>query len=214
SSPSPGVGGRPRVTVKRSTRFADVPNIHVVNHSHGRRVGRAIAALGILGAAGFATAIPSAVAAGGDSVTLNHAGHLTLHHQKKVSVVGTAQANCGTGSTVVRDVTLSLVGPAGRHSASKTLQSTRRTCQQAVALTDNLKAPKRNGTYSVELSNASRTTTARLVVVVPAAKPKNFMVRTSGTTAAFTWTANNEPDITAYQVVTTYGYVVTTVPPN
>lgn len=181
-----------------------------------RVAGRAVAALGLLGAGVLAFAAP-ATAASGDSVTVNKATSFTTRTSQPLAISASATGHCSGGKSLTRAVTLSLVGPAGPNSTTTVLKSVHRPCQQDVSLTDSIGPPARNGAYQVLLRNGGGTaqaTTADLEVLVPPAKPKHLVVRTSNSVASFTWTATAEPDVTAYQVATTKGYVATTVKPN
>jgi hypothetical protein len=177
---------------------------------------RAVAALAILGSGVLAFAVPAA-AANGDSVTVNKAASVTTRNSQPLSIAASATGHCSGGKSLTRAVTLSLVGPAGPNSTTTVLKSLHRPCQQDVSLTDTIGPPARNGGYQVILQNgggAAQTTTADVEVLIPPAKPKHLNVRTDSTVASFTWTANAEPDVTAYQIATTQGYVATTVKPK
>lgn len=177
---------------------------------------RAVASVAVLGGAVLAFALPAAATAtatDGDSVTVNQDTKLTIRTGQALSIAATAHGRpCSTAGAVTRKVTLSLVGPAGKDSATELLKSARRPCQQDVSFTDSIAAPKRNGSYTVTLENGgpAQTTTAELNVLIPPAKTKHLKVRTSSSIASFTWTANPETDVKAYQVATTQGYVAAT----
>jgi hypothetical protein len=177
---------------------------------------RAVAALGLLGAGALAFAVP-ATAATGDSVTVNKATSVTTRDSQPLSIAATATGHCSRGKSLTRAVTLSLVGPSGPDSTTAVLKSLHRPCREDVSLTDSIGPPARNGSYQLVLQNgggSAQTTTADLEVLLPPAKPQHLKVSTSSSVASFTWTANAEPDVNAYQIATTQGYVATTVRPK
>jgi hypothetical protein len=105
---------------------------------------------------------------------------------------------------------LSLDGPSGGDSSSTTLASVHRSCSRAVTDSDLrqlISVPSRNGRYNVILSNGGSTTSAGLSVLIPPRAPAGFSVATDGTTATFSWQANPEPDVVAYDISSTSGSV-------
>jgi len=183
-----------------------------VNRIH--TAGRLIAAAGIMGVGVLAFAAPAA-AASGDSVTIASVSTLTITESQRLSIAATAGAFCHVGLTG-REASLSLTGPTGPSPSTEMLKTSQDTaCNQDISLTDSIKTPDRNGTYAVVLDDGhSGSTQATLNVLVPPAKAKGLAVTTAGTIAAFTWTANSEPDITGYQVMDSNGSVVDTVTPD
>jgi hypothetical protein len=167
------------------------------------RVAAAAAALVIVGLGSAMTA----VAASGDSVTVDGSGSLTVRHIESLTVDASAPAYCELGLTQ-RHATLTMTGPSGADSSTQTLATSGATpCNQDIDLDATVATPGRNGAYAVEIDSHRHSATATIDVVVPPAPPSDVSATTNGTTASFAWTANSEPDVTGYQVTDGDGQV-------
>jgi hypothetical protein len=156
-------------------------------------VGIAVIALGGLSAA--------ALAATGNSVTVQGMSTLTVHQRQSLSLQGRAPAYCDLGLSS-RRASLSITGPSGSSPVTFVLQQSASTpCDQDINLADTIQTPGRNGVYSVQMASHGQTATATLNVLVRPVKVHHVKVETSGTTATFTWRPNPESDVTGYRIV-------------
>jgi hypothetical protein len=168
---------------------------------------RVAAAAGALVVVGLAGAAPAAIAASGDSVTVDGSGSFTARHSGSLTVDASAPAYCELGLTQ-RHATLTMSGPSGSGSSTRTLATSGATpCNQDINLDTTVATPSRNGAYTVEFDSHRHSATATVDVAVPPAAPRDLSATTDGSTASFDWTANSEPDVTGYQVTDGAGKV-------
>jgi hypothetical protein len=179
-----------------------------------RTAARLGAAAGILSAGVLGFAAPAAAA--GDSVTIDHLGSITVNRTQGLNIASMAQGGCGLGKPIKRTVSLVLTGPSGPNATTQTLKSTSAACRNDQSLATTMSTPRANGSYRVTLENGSpsNATSATLNVLVPPARAQGLTVTTSGTTASFTWSANSESDLTAYQITSSAGGVESSIAPS
>jgi hypothetical protein len=176
-----------------------------------KRIGVAAHAAAAAGLAAMVVcAYVTPAAASSDSVTVDHASSITIRSQQAVSVAGLAAAYCKRGLTT-RSASLTLSGPTGNQTIATSGQV---PCNRDISLSKAIAAPARNGGYLVRLDSHGVQRAATLDVLIPPARPAGFGVSTSGTVASFTWSANSEPDLAAYQIVSSSGGVLTSASPG